>query len=69
MKQLLDTIFNVTDTGFEAVALQVFKYQYYQVDIYRQYCDLLKCNPATVRQMADIPFLPIEFFKTHKVIA
>jgi phenylacetate-coenzyme A ligase PaaK-like adenylate-forming protein len=66
---LTDKIFSVTPLTFEAVALEVFRYQYQQVEIYRLYCDSLKRNPSTVNSLADVPFLPIEFFKTHTVIA
>ena len=66
---LMDNIFSVTDLTFEAVALEVFRYQYQQVEIYQLYCNSLKRDPSTVKCLADIPFLPIEFFKTHTVIA
>jgi phenylacetate-coenzyme A ligase PaaK-like adenylate-forming protein len=64
----LDEIFSVTPSTFENVALKVFAYQYGHVDIYRQYCDGLKRGPDSVKQLADIPFLPIEFFKSYPVI-
>ncbi len=64
----LDQIFSVTPSTFDNVALQVFNYQYRQVDIYRQYCDGLKRNPDNVKEVSNIPFLPIEFFKTYPVI-
>lgn len=62
-------IFNVTPENFESVALQVFRYQYAQVAIYKQYCDALQKNPENVHSIRDIPFLPISFFKTTAVIA
>jgi len=69
LNSLIDKIFSVTDLTFEEVALEVFRYQYEQVEIYRLYCDSLKQNPSTVSSVADIPFLPIEFFKSHSVIS
>lgn len=65
----IDQIFSVTPDTFTEVALQVFRYQYQQVDIYRRYCDGLKRHPGNVADVSDIPFLPIEFFKTHPVIS
>ena len=63
-------IFNIeTPTDFKEVALQVFNYQYGHVSVYRQFCDLLKKTPRTVLQLEDIPFLPIQFFKSHIVLA
>ncbi|HRG90970.1 MAG TPA: acyl transferase, partial [Chitinophagales bacterium] len=69
MEQLTERIFDVTEEGFEQVALEVFAFQYQRVPIYKQYCDLLKRTPANVSTLSEVPFLPIEFFKTHEVIA
>lgn len=69
MEQLTQRIFDVTEDGFEQVALEVFAFQYRNVPIYKQYCDLLKRTPATVSRLSEVPFLPIDFFKTHEVIA
>lgn len=55
--------------AFEAKALQVFHYQYEVVSVYRQFCDLLKKTPATVNALDEIPFLPIEFFKSHTILS
>jgi len=68
LSSLHDKIFSVTDSTFEEVALEVFRYQYAQVEIYRLYCDSLKRNSSSVNSLAEIPFLPIEFFKSHSVI-
>jgi phenylacetate-coenzyme A ligase PaaK-like adenylate-forming protein len=63
-------IFNIqTEIEFEKTALQVFKFQYEHVAIYKTYCDLLKVNPETVSKITDIPFLPVTFFKQETIIA
>ncbi len=54
--------------GFERLALQVFAVQYEKSTLYKAFCDSLGRNPEKVRALQDIPFLPIEFFKTQKVI-
>ena len=69
LNSLPDKIFSVTDSTFEEVALAVFRYQYEEVEIYRLYCDSLKRNPSSVNSLDTIPFLPIEFFKSHAVMA
>jgi hypothetical protein len=56
------------DKNFLSKALRLFEYQYFNNIIYRQYCDLLHCNPAHVKTLEELPFLPISFFKTHKVV-
>ncbi len=54
-----------TDDDFEFWALKVFRFQYENTPVYREFCDLLKkTQPKT---SAEIPFLPISFFKSHLV--
>jgi phenylacetate-coenzyme A ligase PaaK-like adenylate-forming protein len=66
---LKQDIFDISNAKqFETVALQVFKYQFENNPVYRSYCDLLFKHPADIKTVEDIPFLPIEFFKTHHVI-
>ncbi|MGB1307337.1 MAG: acyl transferase [Oceanihabitans sp.] len=63
-------IFNITsNVEFKNVALQVFKYQFENNVVYRSFCDLLYVHPSTVNTIAEIPFLPISFFKTHKIVS
>ncbi len=57
----------LTAATAEAVALQLFQYQARHCPPYAAYLAALGCQPARVRRVADVPFLPIEFFKTHDV--
>lgn len=56
------------DQEFEALALQVFQYQYEHVAPYRDFCNFLHKNPDNVTSLKSIPFLPIEFFKSHSIL-
>ncbi len=63
-------IFNIkTETEFNAMALNVFKFQFENNTVYRSFCDLLYRNPSDVKRIEDIPFLPIQFFKSHEVVS
>ncbi|MFS4484303.1 acyl transferase [Hyunsoonleella sp. 2307UL5-6] len=63
-----DIVFNIeTEQEFNSIALDVFKYQFANNKVYRSFCDLLYTHPSDVTKISDIPFLPIEFFKTRKV--
>ncbi|MGD1945826.1 MAG: acyl transferase [Croceivirga sp.] len=53
---------------FHEKALQIFQYQYRENKVYHEFCHYLKIQHETVRQLKDIPFLPIQFFKSKKVI-
>jgi hypothetical protein len=50
---------------FEETALEVFYYQYQHNKVYQRYCDLL--SRTQPKSIPEIPFLPIETFKTHQV--
>lgn len=54
--------------AFEEMALRVFQMQYLHVPIYHEFVDTLKIDVAGVETLDQIPFLPIQFFKTHRVI-
>ncbi|RIV70669.1 acyl transferase [Flagellimonas aequoris] len=65
-----DRIFSIANSDeFEAMAWELFRFQYHHNTIYKTFCDLLDKPPSQVGPFLDIPFLPIEFFKTHKVIS
>ena len=62
-------IFSITsEEDFETLALKIFRFQHENVKVYREFCDLLKIDPSKINNSANIPFLPIQFFKSHKVI-
>ncbi|QJD97523.1 acyl transferase [Mucilaginibacter robiniae] len=63
-------IFSIqTEQQFTEAALQVFRYQAQNCTIYREFIGGLRIDPDAVSQVADIPFLPIEFFKQHEVVS
>ena len=63
-------IFNIQcDTDFKQVALEVFKYQFENNGVYRSFCDLLYIHPVDVKTVEQIPFLPIEFFKSREILS
>src|SRR5690554_4264503 len=66
---LKNDIFNIgSSEEFLRRALEVFRFQYENVQVYRNFCDLLRCEPTKVKSIEEIPFLPIQFFKTHTII-
>ena len=65
---MLPDIFSIqTEGDFVQAALQTFGYQYQHNQVYQRFCTLLGRTPDKVRQLTDIPFLPIEFFKSEAV--
>lgn len=67
MHPLEERIRTFYGSDFEALALEVFHYQYEHVGAYGEYCDYSgRTNPNTLEE---IPFLPIRFFKSHEIIS
>lgn len=65
-----NSIFDISNSvAFERVALQVFHMQAQKNAVYKRYLSLLKINHEDIHSLSDIPFLPIQFFKSHTVIA
>lgn len=58
-----------TRDQFEQAALKAFHKQYAYNTVYRKFCNLLNISPEEIQQVNQIPFLPISFFKEHKVLA
>ena len=60
-------IFSSEDNNnFESLALRVFQFQFQNCTVYKEFCNYLGVtNPSSVEE---IPFLPISFFKSHKII-
>jgi phenylacetate-coenzyme A ligase PaaK-like adenylate-forming protein len=63
-------IFNIQNQKqFDKMALQVFRYQYENNAVYNEFCNYLKTDVHKVKTIEQIPFLPIQFFKSHAVVS
>lgn len=56
------------ESGFKQLALAVFQFQYTNCTIYQDFVNALSIDPLKVKNVEQIPFLPIEFFKIQDVI-
>ncbi len=54
---------------FEKIALKVFRFQYENNKVYREFCELLNVEKHHVKSIKSIPFLPIQFFKSHDIVS
>lgn len=54
---------------FEKLTLKVFRFQYDQNPVYQQFCQHLQKDKTSVKRIEDIPFLPIQFFKSHTIVS
>jgi len=53
---------------FLVTALEVFHYQFDQNSVYHDFCKNLGRGKDKVRSVEEIPFLPVEFFRNHKIV-
>ena len=61
-------IFNIkNEEEFEKIALQLFNYQIINNPIYKNYAQLV-LKKKIPKNIYEIPFLPIDFFKSNEVI-
>lgn len=67
---LADRIFAIQSTAdFNSACLEVFNWQSSNCAVYKTFLGHLGVNPKTVMSVEDIPFLPIEFFKSHRIVS
>jgi len=62
-------LFHINNQNFDEVAIELFIFQYKNNLIYKTFVDHLSVDPERVSEVSQIPFLPISFFKSHKVTA
>jgi len=63
------SIFNLqSQFEFNEIAISLFRYQYRNNKIYNSFVDALGIIESQVYHPEQIPFLPVSFFKTHKII-
>lgn len=65
IEKLRARVLSVRPEEFDRLALEVFRYQSACNATYAAYLDLIGRRAREVRNVADIPFLPIQFFKSH----
>lgn len=67
-KDFIKKIFSLaTEQEFEEAAMKLFRFQSLNNKVYKKYLELLGAVPGNIRRLTDIPFLPVSFFKTHRI--
>ena len=67
LKSFQYSLSKISQSSFDNHAIELFKYQAINNNVYKQYLDSLSINPLNIRKVSQIPFLPIEFFKSHDI--
>ncbi|MCS6968154.1 MAG: acyl transferase [Cytophagales bacterium] len=58
---------NLRPAQFEQLALEAFHYQARHCSVYKEYLQALKVQIENINHISQIPFLPIAFFKYHRI--
>ena len=61
-------IFFANNTNFDELALKLFQFQSENNAVYRQFQQFSGIDPEKVKTIEEIPFLPVELFKTQRII-
>lgn len=70
VKSLENRVFRIrNEEEVVQIALEVFRYQYLTNKVYQAFCNALGCVAQSVVSLHQIPFLPIQFFKSMEVQA
>lgn len=64
-----DNIFAINSPEeFLKIALEIFRYQLSENSIYSSFVNHLGIDVSAIKSLTDIPFLPVEFFKTQTIL-
>ncbi len=64
-----EEIFTIeNENQFNDFAIKIFNYQAENNPVYKEYLFHLGVNISSIHSYQNIPFLPIEFFKTHQIL-
>jgi len=70
MFEMQKEIFKVqTEEHFDKMALYIFRYQAKNNSIYQHFLSYLNIDIEKIQSVNQIPFLPIQFFKSHKILS
>jgi len=68
-KDFKDTLSDISPQNFEARALALFRWQARHNAVYQQYIHHLGTDVQAINHLTEIPFLPITFYKNHRIVS
>ena len=65
-----EKVFDIKNhSEFKKQCLDIYNFQYENNMVYQNYCNMICKDPTDVNEINKIPFLPISFFKTKKILS
>ena len=69
IQEIRNSIFNIqNEDDFNDVAIQAYQFQTEHCEVYQRFQAYLKIDKSNIKNYRDIPFLPIQFFKSQEII-
>jgi phenylacetate-coenzyme A ligase PaaK-like adenylate-forming protein len=63
-------VFSINNTDdFDQTVLQIFRHQAKNCSVYRQFISGLRIDADKITSVEEVPFLPIEFFKSQQILS
>jgi hypothetical protein len=63
----VSAIFKTSSSSFLEKAIEIFNFQVNNNSVYCQWCKLLNIQAFNISSTEQLPFLPVSFFKSHKI--
>ena len=67
LKSFQNSVSKISESSFDNHAIELCQYQASYNNIYKEYLNSLGIKPLNIKKVSQIPFLPIEFFKSHTI--
>ena len=67
LKSFQNSVSKISESSFDNHALELCQYQASYNNIYKEYLNSLGIKPLNIKKVSQIPFLPVEFFKSHTI--
>lgn len=67
-ENFINELYKINETNFNKKALALFNYQYSNNPVYARYAGLVGKTPDKVKELTDIPFLPVTFYKSETIL-
>lgn len=68
--ELKNLIFDINNQEeFLKITLDIFRFQYKNNPVYKSFISGLRKDVSQINDLGTIPFLPVEFFRNHKIIS
>ncbi len=68
LENLQSRLHSLDESDFKDFAISLFKYQSKNNLIYKNYLSSINCDVDSVSEIEEIRYLPIDFFKQHRVV-